>query len=113
MEKAEFEKYPYLCRQIERLSQPVTDTVQGSASEPPYQLRTYSIHGATKSALVEKLKAEKEAIEKWIEGKSPEEQELLLAVSKHGTRWNVVRRDIGTWRSPDAVRKQYERIFHK
>ena len=42
-----------------------------------------------------------------------EDQELLQAVAKYGTRWNIVRRDIESWKSPDAVRKRYERIFKK
>lgn len=38
---------------------------------------------------------------------------LARAVMKHGTRWNVVRREIGSYKSPDALRVEYNRIFEK
>ena len=113
MEKKQFERYPFLCRQIDKLSRPVMDTVLGSSPEPPYGLHTIRVTGAADGEKLRKYKEEKEEIDTWISSSREEDQELLRAVAKYGTRWDVVRREIGTWKSPDAVRKRYERIFKK
>lgn len=113
MEKKQFERYPFLCRQIDKLSRPVMDTVLGSSPEPPYGLHTIRVTGAADSEKLRRYKEEKKEIDTWIASFPEEDQELLKAVAKYGTRWDVVRREIGTWKSPDAVRKRYERIFKK
>lgn len=115
MEKKEFEKASFLARQIRKLSEPVSDTVRGSSPLFPYDGRTYGIIGvpADRQKQLEQYRGELAEIERFILSHDDEEQELLWAVAKHGTRWGVVRREIGTWKSPDAVRKRYERIFKK
>ena len=113
MEKKQFERYPFLCRQIDKLSRPVMDTVLVSSPEPPYGLHTIRVTGAADSEKLRKYKEEKEEIDTWISSFTEEDQELLRSVAKYGTRWDVVSREIGTWKSPDAVRKRYERIFKR
>ena len=115
MEKKEFEKAPFLARKIQKLSEPVSDTVRGSSPLFPYDGRTYGITGVPvdRQNQLEQYRGELAEIERFILSHSDEEQELLRAVAKHGTRWDIVRREIGTWKSPDAVRKRYERIFKK
>ena len=113
MEKNQFERYLFLVRQIDKLSRPVVDTVQGSSPEPPYGLHTIRVTGAADSEKLRRYKEEKEEIDTWIASFPEEDQELLKAVAKYGTRWNVIRREIGSWKSAEAVRKRYERIFKK
>lgn len=111
MDKKQFEKYSFLCRQIDKLSRPVMDTVLGSSPEPPYGLHTIRVTGAADSEKLRKYKEEKKEIDTWISSFPEEDQELLRAVAKYGTRWDVVRREIGSWKSADAVRKRFERFF--
>lgn len=111
MEKSRFERYPYLTRQIAKLKSPVVDTVQASALEKPYQLRAVTVRGVQGSAALARYEAEKQELDGWISTRPEEEQEILRAVAKHGTHWDVVRREVGLVKSGDAVRKMYERIF--
>ena len=111
MEKKQFERYPFLCRQIDKLSRSVMDTVLGSSPEPPYGLHTIRVTGAADSEKLREYKEEKKEIDTWISSFPEEDQELLRAVAKYGTRWDVVRREIGSWKSADAVRKRFERFF--
>ena len=69
--------------------------------------------GAADSEKLRRYKEEKKEIDTWIASFPEEDQELLKAVAKYGTRWNVIRREIGSWKSAEAVRKRYERIFKK
>lgn len=38
---------------------------------------------------------------------------LAEAVMKYGTRWDVVRRELHSYKSADALRMEYNRIFEK
>lgn len=40
-------------------------------------------------------------------------RKLVQAVMKYGTRWDVVRRELHSAKSPDALRMEYGRIFEK
>lgn len=40
-------------------------------------------------------------------------RKLVQAVMKHGTRWDVIRRELHSYKSPDALRMEYTRIFEK
>ncbi len=40
-------------------------------------------------------------------------RKLVQAVMKHGTRWDVIRRELHSYKSSDALRKEYNRIFKK
>lgn len=113
MEKERFERYGYLCRQIEKLSAPVMDTVRGSAADPPYQERTFTIQGSRSSERLEQYKKDLKEIEDFMEKTTEEDREILETVAKYGKKWNIVRRELNTWKSPDSIRKKYERIFQK
>lgn len=113
MEKKRFERYPYLIRRISKLETPVSDTVRASSAEEPCLLRTVTIHGVVESPELAGLRREKEELDKWIASRPEEDQEILRAVAKHGTHWDVVRREVGLVKSGDAVRKMYERIFRE
>lgn len=111
MEKNQFERYPFLVRQIDKLSRPVMDTVQGSSPEPPYGMHTIRIFGSPDNEKLQRYKEEKKVIDTWIASFAEEDQELLKAVAKYGTHWDIIRREIGSWKSAEAVRKRYERLF--
>lgn len=59
------------------------------------------------------LAGEKAEIEAFVAALPYRKRKLVQAVMKHGTRWNVIRREIRSHKSADAVRKEYERIFKK
>lgn len=59
------------------------------------------------------LSSEKAEIEAFAAALPYRKRKLVHAVMKHGTRWDVIRREIGSHKSADAVRKEYERIFKK
>ena len=61
----------------------------------------------------EKLQQQKAQIEAFAESLPWVKRRLVQAVMKHGTRWDVVRREMESYKSADAVRKEYERIFKK
>lgn len=113
MTKEQFERYSFICRQIRKLSQPVQDTVMTSSKDFPWGPHITAISGQQDSELLRQYKAEKQEIEAFINAHEDEEKELLQAVAKYGTRWDIVRRDIESWKSPDAVRKKYERLFKR
>ncbi len=51
--------------------------------------------------------------EKFAAGLPWSKRRLVQAVMKYGTRWDVIRREIHSGKSPDALRKEYVRIFEK
>ncbi len=59
------------------------------------------------------LSCEKAEIEAFAAALPYQKRKLVQAVMKHGTRWDVIRREIGSHKSAGAVRKEYERIFKK
>lgn len=59
------------------------------------------------------LSREKAEIEAFAAALPYGKRKLVRAVMKHGTCWDVVRREIHSHKSADAVRKEYERIFKK
>lgn len=61
----------------------------------------------------EMLQQQKEEIEAFAESLPWVKRRLVLAVMKHGTRWEVVRREINSYKSADAVRMEFNRIFQK
>jgi len=59
------------------------------------------------------LSAQRREIEQFVCSLPWEKRTLVQCVLTHGTKWDVVRREIGSLKSADAVRKDYERIFKK
>lgn len=113
MTKEEFERYPFLCRKVKQLSAPVTDTVKASSADFPFGEHTISVRGTPtdRQEQLEKYQQQKMEIERFIISQPEDKRDLLWAVALNGPRWNVVRRAIDSWKSPDAVRKEYERLF--
>lgn len=58
-----------------------------------------------------KLICDKIAIEAFISTLPWGKRKLVKAVLKHGPRWDVVRRELHSLKSPDALRMEYSRIF--
>lgn len=50
-------------------------------------------------------------VEKFAAALPWSKRKLAQAVMKHGTRWDVVRRELGSYKSADALRMEYNRIF--
>ncbi|NBJ89862.1 hypothetical protein [Acutalibacter sp. 1XD8-36] len=90
MTKDLLEKYPCICGELKDLEQ--------KNSFPKRR---------------EKLQQQKTQIEAFAESLPWVKRRLVLAVMKHGTRWDIIRREIESQKSADAVRKEYERIFKK
>lgn len=57
------------------------------------------------------LASEKAEIEAFVAALPYRKRKLAQAVMKHGTRWDVIRREIGSHKSADAVRMEFNRIF--
>ena len=111
MTKEEFERYPFLCRKVKQLSAPVTDTVKASSADFPFGEHTISVRGTPTDRQEQLEKSQQQKIERFILSQPEDKRDLLWAVALNGPRWNVVRRVIDSWKSPDAVRKEYERLF--
>lgn len=58
-----------------------------------------------------KLLMQKNEIEAFVDSLPWEKQKLVRAVMQHGTRWDVVRREIHSLKSADALRMEFNRIF--
>lgn len=115
MDKKQFERAPFISRQITKLSVPVTDVVQSSYSAFPWSNGHSKVSGIPidREAELERYQKEMEEIRDFIAAHDDEEREVLEAVAKHGTKWTVIMRALGARKSPDAWRKKYERIFGK
>ena len=75
MTKEQFERYPFILRQIRKLSQPVQDTVVMSSKEFPWGTHISAISGQQDSELLRQYKAEKQEIEAFINSMTPEERD--------------------------------------
>lgn len=56
---------------------------------------------------------QKKEIDRFIESLPWRKQILVIKALQCDKRWDVVRRELGSWKSGDALRKEYERIFEK
>lgn len=56
---------------------------------------------------------QKREIDRFIESLPWRKQMLVVKALQYERRWDVVRRELGSWKSGDALRKEYERIFEK
>ncbi|WP_300685456.1 hypothetical protein [Acutalibacter sp. 1XD8-36] len=118
MTKDLLEDYPHICRRIKRMEEAVMDSVEGSSSEFPYTKHTISVQGVPEpgpdgEAALRELWAKRREIEQWVEALPTERERALVELhALKGLRWAAVFRETG-YRSPDAARKQYERILKK
>lgn len=113
MTKELLEQYPDICAEIERLGRPVKVTVSGSSPNSPFTQHPVTVSGVNAERAEKKAQLEKrrDEIEAFRDSLPLPKQRLVEAVMKHGTKWNVVRRALRSDKSPDAIRKEYERIF--
>lgn len=65
------------------------------------------------SQRVGQLRSEKMEADNYANSLPWNKRRLVMAVMKHGPRWDLVRREIHSYKSADAVRMEYNRIFQK
>lgn len=113
MNKKQFERAPFIFRQISKLSTPVTDVVQSSSTVFPWGQGHSKVRGLPpdRELELEGYRKEMEEIRAFILAHEDEEREVLEAVATYGTKWNVIMRKLGSRKSPEAWRKKYERLF--
>lgn len=90
MTKDLLEQYPHICGELKELEQ--------KNSFPKRR---------------DMLQQQKMQIEAFAESLPWVKRRLVLAVMKHGAHWDVVRREINSYKSADAVRMEFNRIFQK
>ena len=118
MTKELLEDYPHICRKLKRMEGVVMDTVEGSSPEFPYTKHTVSIRGVpeprhSQEAELQRLRAQRREIEAWVAALPTEKERTLVELhALQGLPWPKVFRQTGGV-SPDAARKQYERILKK
>ena len=120
MTKELLEQYPDICAEIEELkakdSAAVSDVVQASADEFPFNLHSVTVQGMPNPKHAERireLEVQKAEIEAFVGRLAYRPQKLARCVMKHGTRWKVIMREMGGYKSPEALRKEFSRIFKK
>lgn len=118
MTKELLEQYPDICEEIRELEEDsrsiVTDTVSASMEEYPYSQHTVTIRGVRPQNNAERLedfRRQKAEIEAFVAGLPLPKQRLCRAVMRHGARWNLVRRSLRSYKSPDALRVEFSRFF--
>ena len=114
MTKELLEDYPYIVRRLGNMEEVCVDTVEGSSPEFPYAKHTVSIQGVpNQSTLFKRLSSNRREIEDWVESLPSDREKLLIELhALKGLSWPKVFRQTGDV-SPDAARKQYERILKK
>lgn len=118
MTKKLLKDYPHICRKLKRMEGVVIDTVEGSSPEFPYTKHTVSIRGVpepkhSQEAELQRLRAQCREIEEWVAALPTEKERTLVELhALQGVPWPKVFRQTGGV-SPDAARKQYERILKK
>ena len=112
MTKELLEQYPDICAEIEELkakdSAAVSDVVQASADEFPFNLHSVTVQGLPNPKHAERireLEVQKAEIEAFVGRLAYRPQKLARCVMKHGTRWKVIMREMGGF--PRAFRAQY------
>lgn len=120
MTKELLEQYPDICAEILELkakdNAAVSDVVQASADEFPFNLHSVTVQGLPNPKHAERireLEVQKAEIEAFVSRLAYRPQKLARCVMKHGTRWNVVRRALNDSKSADALRMEFSRIFSK
>lgn len=102
MTKELFEQYRDICGEVKDLEDAIAD-MEGN----PQFSREYLSYLTRWNEQMEK----KIQIEAFADSLRWSKRVLAKAVMKHGPRWDVVRREIGSYKSAEAVRKEYGRLF--
>ncbi len=120
MTKDQIERYGGICDQIIALrAVKVRDTVQGSASEIPYQKHTIQIEGGAeqgKSRKFLELQRQKAEIEAAIEAipKKDGTNKAIISMRVLGRMsWNDIAANLGYHFTQEGVRKAYKRAIKK
>ncbi|WOC33039.1 MULTISPECIES: hypothetical protein [Caproicibacterium] len=119
MTREQLEDYPNIVAEIadlqEYLHTVVGDTVQDGSSGYPHSILIRGLPAGEKERQrIKALAAQKIEIEQFVDGlPTARERRLARAVMKYGTRWDVIRRELHSAKSADAVRMAYCRIFTK
>ncbi|MEY8311745.1 hypothetical protein AALA61_07065 [Oscillospiraceae bacterium 42-9] len=118
MTKKLLEDYLYICRKLERMEAVCVDAVEGSSPEFPYTKHTVSVRGVpelgrNQEVELAQLRAQRREIEAWVAALPTEKERTLVELhALQKLPWSKVFRQTKDV-SPDAARKQYERILKK
>jgi hypothetical protein len=119
MTREQFEDYPNIVAEIadlqEYLHTVVGDTVQDGSSGYPHPILIRGLPaGDAERRRIKTLTAQKAEIEQFVGSlTTAKERRLARAVMTHGPRWGVIRRELHSCKSTDAVRMAYCRMFTK
>lgn len=119
MTREQLEDYPNIVAEIadlqEYLHTVVGDTVQDGSSGYPHPVLIRGLPaGERERQRIQCLTAQKIEIEQFVDGlPTAKERRLARSVMKHGPRWEVIRRELHSCKSADAVRMAYCRMFTK
>lgn len=118
MTKDQIERYGGICDQIIALrAVKVRDTVQGSASEIPYQKHTIQIEGGAeqgKSRKLLELQRQKAEIEAVIYAISEETDQAVISMRVLGRlSWNEIAGKLGYRYTVEGLKKIYQRAMKK
>ena len=120
MTKELLEQYPDICAEIEELEREnktvISDIVRGSSDEFPFNLHSVTVQGLPNPKHAERireLEVQKAEVEAFVGRLAYRPQKLARCVMKHGTRWKVIMREMGGYKSPEVLRKEFSRIFKK
>ena len=119
MTKELLEQYPDICAEIEELkakdSAAVSDVVQASADEFPFNLHSVTVQRYTEQ--IERLKAQKTEIEQFVfHLPNPTVRRIVMLRAWHGYSWDGVAAQIsknGKSLSAQTLKKKYYGIFGK
>lgn len=104
MNRKWIEDYPNICEELESLYQALQMAEEAS---PFLALDMATQHGGR----VRELTANKTAAEKFVWSLPWDKRKLAQAVMKHGPHWDLVRREMHSMKSPDALRMEFSRLF--
>ena len=104
MNRKWIEDYQNICEELESLYQALETAERAS----PFQ----AMEMATKyGGRVKELTANKTAAEKFVRALPWGKRKLARTVMKHGPHWDLVRREMHSMKSPDALRMEFSRLF--
>lgn len=102
MTKEEVSKYSEICGELDDINYEIA---QAEAAKTLWVLPCDYI------ARSSELACNKIKVEAYVKCLPWKQRRLAKAVMKYGPRWDVVRRELHSSKSPDALRMEYNRIF--
>lgn len=104
MTKELLEQYPDICGERKFLMDEIAE------ADKVNSIAAFSLRLKNANRIAE-LSAKKNSVEAFLDALPWGKRRLVRAVLKCGTRWDVVRRELHSFKSPDALRMEYSRIF--